>query len=223
MNKKIGKNVTNNDILRRLRYCFNLKDHQLIATFASAEMLVAKEDVLNWLKKDDELGYINLPDHQLAAFLDGFIILRRGKREGEIRSPEKKLTNNIIINKLKIGLNLKAEDIISLLESIGFVLSKPELSAMFRKSDHKHYRECKDQILRNFLAALQNKFATKPEEKYIKPSSDENNSPKKPIKSDKITKRYDNPNITPKDAIKKTSERKTLKLKSSDIWEEHHK
>ena len=35
------------------------------------------------------------------------------------------------------------------------VVSKPELSAFFRKPGHKHYRECKDQFLRNFLQGLQ--------------------------------------------------------------------
>jgi uncharacterized protein YehS (DUF1456 family) len=36
--------------------------------------------------------------------------------------------------------------------------SKSELSAFFRKPDHRHYRECKDQIMRNFLHGLQIKY-----------------------------------------------------------------
>ena len=34
-------------------------------------------------------------------------------------------------------------------------ISKPELSALFRKPGHKNYRECQYQILRNFLKGLQ--------------------------------------------------------------------
>ncbi|WP_413540186.1 DUF1456 family protein [Marinobacter sp. BSs20148] len=36
-----------------------------------------------------------------------------------------------------------------------FQLSNHELSALFRKPGNKNYRECKDQILRNFLLGLQ--------------------------------------------------------------------
>ena len=36
----------------------------------------------------------------------------------------------------------------------GFPLSKPELSALFRQPDHKNYRACGDQLLRNFLKGL---------------------------------------------------------------------
>ena len=58
-------------------------------------------------------------------------------------------------NILKIALNLKAEEIIELLALAGFHIGKHELSAFFRRADHKHYRECKDQILRNFLKGVQ--------------------------------------------------------------------
>jgi uncharacterized protein YehS (DUF1456 family) len=33
-------------------------------------------------------------------------------------------------------------------------VSKPELSALFRKVGHTNYRECGDQLLRNFLKGL---------------------------------------------------------------------
>jgi len=37
-------------------------------------------------------------------------------------------------------------------------ISKHELSAFFRKPGHKHYRECKDQVFRNFLNGVQLKY-----------------------------------------------------------------
>jgi len=37
-------------------------------------------------------------------------------------------------------------------------LSKHELSAFFRRPDHPHYRECKDQILRGFLKGVGLKY-----------------------------------------------------------------
>jgi uncharacterized protein YehS (DUF1456 family) len=68
------------------------------------------------------------------------------------------LINNIVFTKVKIALNLKAEEILELLASADMVISKHDLSALFRKPGHKHYRECKDQILRNFLRGLQLKY-----------------------------------------------------------------
>jgi len=94
----------------------------------------------------------------LAVFLNGFINLKRGKRDGPQPKPEERLNNNLIFQKLRIALNLRAEDIIDILQLVDFRLSKPELSAFFRKPDNKNYRKCKDQILRNFLLGVQSKF-----------------------------------------------------------------
>jgi uncharacterized protein YehS (DUF1456 family) len=68
---------------------------------------------------------------------------------------EKKLNNNIILKKLKIALAFQAEDVLRVLSLAGFRLSQHELSAFFRKPDHKHHRQCKDQVIRNFLQGLQ--------------------------------------------------------------------
>lgn len=147
--------MKNNDILRRVRYIFDFNDNKMIALFALADCEVTREQVNGWLKKDDDPGYKSCSDVLLATFLNGLIVEKRGRRDGEQPVPEKKLTNNIIFNKLKIALNLKGEDVLRILALADFRLGKHELSALFRKVDHKHYRECKDQILRNFLQGLQ--------------------------------------------------------------------
>lgn len=146
--------MKNNDILRRVRYIFDFDDSKMIAIFGSANYHVTREQVSNWLKKDEDPAYQECSDTQLAIFLNGLINNKRGKKKGPQPEPETLLTNNIIFNKLKIALNLKAEDV---LETIGLAdlrISKNELSAFFRKPGHKHYRECKDQILRNFLKRI---------------------------------------------------------------------
>ncbi|HKJ28856.1 MAG TPA: DUF1456 family protein [Desulfuromonadales bacterium] len=150
--------MTNNDILRRIRYTFDLSDSQMIAIFSQADHEVTREEISDWLKKDDDPAFKECSDTRMAIFLNGFINKRRGKREGAQPKPETKLNNNIIFTKLKIALNLKAEEIIELLALAGFHIGKHELSAFFRRPDHKHYRECKDQILRNFLKGVQLKF-----------------------------------------------------------------
>ena len=150
--------MTNNDILRRLRYIFNFGDSKMIAVFAQADHQVTRGQISNWLKKDDDPAYQECNDTLLAIFLNGLINDKRGKKEGAQPEPESHLTNNIIFMKLKIALNLKAEDVLEIMELAGFCMSKHELSAFFRKPGHKHYRECKDQILRNFLKGMQLKY-----------------------------------------------------------------
>jgi len=153
--------MTNNDILRRLRYLFNFGDLKIIALFELADYTVRKEDVSDWLKKKDDPLLKDLTDKELAIFLNGLIIETRGKREGPQPKPEDRLTNNMILRKLKIALNLKTDDIIELFALIDVKLSKHELSAFFRQPGHKSYRPCLDQYLRNFLTALQTKYKNK--------------------------------------------------------------
>jgi len=153
--------LTNNDILRRLRYTFDLKDSYVKEIFAAADQTVNRDQIIAWMKKEEEEGYTSMVDIDMAAFLNGFINVRRGKREGEQPAPEKRLNNNLIFMKLRIALNLKAEDILEIMQLAEFNMSKHELSAFFRKPDNKHYRECKDQILRNFIMGLQLKFRPK--------------------------------------------------------------
>ena len=69
-----------------------------------------------------------------------------------------RINNNLILRKLRIGLDYKEEDMLSTLKLANFNLSKSELSALFRSKDHKHYQDCGDQILRNFLIGLTTKY-----------------------------------------------------------------
>ena len=150
--------MNNNDVLRRIRYVFDFGDSKMIAIFGKADYEVTRGQISDWLKKDDDPAYQECSDTQLAIFLNGLINEKRGKREGAQPEPEKQLNNNIIFMKLKIALNLKAEDVLEILELAEFRISKHELSAFFRRPGHKHYRECKDQILRNFLQGMQLKI-----------------------------------------------------------------
>ena len=147
-----------NDIMRRIRYTFDYSDLKMIEIFALADYKVSREQISNWLKKDDDPDYLNLNDHMLAIFLNGFINEKRGKKEGEQPKPEKHLNNNIIFRKLKIALNLRDDDILEILMLAGLRVSKHELSAFFRNPSQEQYRLCQDQFLRNFLFGMQLKY-----------------------------------------------------------------
>lgn len=147
--------MTKNDILRRVRYIFDFNDDKMIELFALAGVSVNRAQVSAWLKKDEDEGFEEISDTQLAVYLNGLIVDKRGAKDGPQPEPENRINNNIIFRKLKIALDLKAEDILALLESVDTRISKHELSAFFRKPGHKHYRACNNQILRNFLKAVQ--------------------------------------------------------------------
>lgn len=147
--------MTNNDVLRRVRYIFDFSDDTMIKLFALADQTVSRAEVSDWLKKEEDEGFQELTDTQLAIFLNGFIVDKRGPKDGPAAEPEERINNNIIFRKLKIALDLKAEDILALLESVETKISKHELSAFFRKVGHKHYRACNNQMLRQFLKAVQ--------------------------------------------------------------------
>jgi uncharacterized protein YehS (DUF1456 family) len=150
--------MNNNDVLRKIRYTFDYKDSHMLKIFKHAAHEVSIEKLSNWLKKDEDEDFVGIYDIDLASFLNGFINEKRGKKEGEQPKPEKTLTNNIILRKLKIALDLKDVDVLDMLDLAGITFGKHELSAFFRKPSQKQYRLCKDQFLRNFLYGMELKY-----------------------------------------------------------------
>ena len=64
------------------------------------------------------------------------------------------LTNNDIFKKLRVAHKLRDDEIVAICGLVDFTISKSELGAFFRHEKHAKYRECGDQILRNFLNGL---------------------------------------------------------------------
>ena len=160
----------NNYCLRRLRYALNLSDKKLSEIFSLVNFKLTAVELQRYLLKEDDKNFVPLPDYILTIFLDGLIQSRRGKRADEksfeqservAMSKKQKLNNNIIVNKIKIALSLKAEDLIALLALADFRISKSEISAFFRKPEHRNYRECGNQFLRNMLTGLTLKYRAK--------------------------------------------------------------
>lgn len=154
--------MTNNDIIRRLRYAFNYTDEQVQKLMASAGYEATKSMVVNWLRKDDDELLEEMHDPELAAFLNGVINDKRGKKEGPLAELEDPLTNNMILRKLKIALSMQSEDILATLALMDMNISKHELSAFFRHPEQQQFRPCKDQVLRKFIYGLQKKYRPKP-------------------------------------------------------------
>ncbi|RWU25174.1 DUF1456 domain-containing protein [Pseudomonas alkylphenolica] len=147
--------MIHNDVLRSLRYLLDVNDAKLSDIIKLSGFEVAKNDIVAYLKKEDEEGFERCPDEVIAHFLDGLVIYKRGKDDSRPPLPiELPVTNNIIMKKLRVAFELKEDDLHAILKAADFPVSKPELSALFRKVGHNNYRPCGDQLLRNFLKGL---------------------------------------------------------------------
>ncbi len=147
--------MINNDVLRSVRYMLDLSDAKVVEIVGLGGLDVAQADIDACLKKDGEFGHAVCSDAVLAHFLDGLVIHRRGRDESKPPRPvEPRLSNNLILKKLRVAFELKETDLLEVLQAANFNMSKPELNALFRKPGHHNYRACGDQLLRNFLKGL---------------------------------------------------------------------
>lgn len=153
--------MNNNDVLKRLRYTFNFSDQQMISLFEEAGKTVNRSEVSNWLKPEKDEEFKTLYDKDLAYFLNGFIMLKRGKDPNREMKAESKMNNNLVLRKLKIALSYKDTDMLEILDLADFRMGKGELNNFFRAPSHPKFMKCKDQILRNFLMGLQLKHRPK--------------------------------------------------------------
>ena len=147
--------MMNNDVLRSIRYMLDINDTKVVEIIKLGGLDVTKAQITAFLKKDEEEGFEPCSDEVMAYFLDGLVFFKRGKDESRPQLPvELPMTNNIVLKKLRVALELKEEDMHAILNAADFPVSKPELSALFRKAGHNNYRPCGDQLLRNFLRGL---------------------------------------------------------------------
>lgn len=147
--------MINNDVLRSVRYILDLSDAKIVEITKLTGYEIDKTAINSFLKKDDEEAFQPCPDEMMAHFLDGLVLFKRGKDDSRPVHPiELPVTNNMVLKKLRVAFELKEDDMHAILNAAKFPVSKPELSALFRKAGHNNYRACGDQLLRNFLKGL---------------------------------------------------------------------
>lgn len=152
--------MTNNDILRRFRYALDISNPKMVDIFRLGGHEVELENVLAMLKKEEDEGFLQCSNGLLEDFFEGLIIFKRGPREDGASAPVKPVkqgaerTNNIILRKLRIALEMRDEDMLAVMLLAGVNITKSELNALFRSQGHKNYKECGDQFLRNYLNGL---------------------------------------------------------------------
>jgi len=150
--------MINNDILRRVSTLLGFDDEKIRSVFQLNTCEITAEKLDCFFKEKDDANYVELLDVELASFLNGLIVEKRGEKEGPQAIAETNLSNNAIFNKLKIAFSLKADEVISVLELAELSLTKYELSALFRNVNNKHYRDCNDETLSAFIRGLKVKL-----------------------------------------------------------------
>lgn len=175
--------MNNNDILIRLRYALDIKDTDMMEIFKLGGITITKEELQRMLLKaanpsennSDEDEFVEPADmrkcnnYMLESFLNGFIILNRGKQEtksGEAEKPailikNNKAVNNIFLKKVKIALSLTSEDMLDIMSDAGVKLSNSELSAVLRREGQRNYKECGDRYVKCFLKGLTIRYRNK--------------------------------------------------------------
>ena len=151
--------MTNNEVIKSVRYTLEIKNREVVAMFKAGGLELSVLDVVDLFKNEEDEGFVQCPAETIHAFLDGLIFECRGPSDG----PAKKIStsninNNMILRKLRIAFEMRDSDVVDTLRDVGFSVSKSEISALFRAPNHRHYMECGDQFLRNFLKGITHRF-----------------------------------------------------------------
>jgi uncharacterized protein YehS (DUF1456 family) len=151
-----GIRVNNNYVLTSITTILEFDAAKLIAVFASVEQKLSKKAAKLWLENSDECEACT--DEFLELFLNGLINELRGKKDGPLPALSDELSNNIILRKLTIAFDLKADNVIYLLARADQHLKTNELSAFFRKKGNSHFRPCNDDIITALIQGLAAKY-----------------------------------------------------------------
>ncbi|BCO19995.1 hypothetical protein KUC3_28520 [Alteromonas sp. KC3] len=180
--------MIHNDVLRRLRYALAINDTAAISIFKLVDYDMDIDYLHAIMKKEGEEGYLPCRDKIISLFLDGLIIKNRGKQEGstpQVLDAGERLSNNDILRKIRIAMSYKDDDMIVVLKNANFRISKGELSAFFRKPDHRNFKPAGDQVVRNLLQGMVKKYRPDATRSANRKPSDKTNDKSKTVAKDK--------------------------------------
>lgn len=156
--------MNNNDVVRRIRFIYNIKNADMIKIFELGGLTINKDqyqDIMT-MQEPDTPRDEKLSRRDLEKFMNGLIISQRGVKkdeDGQPVEPDYSMQrdndiNNVVIKKLKIAMTYSNEDLIEFWEAAGFKVSKGEVGAMLRRKGHPKYLVAGDQFMRKLLGGL---------------------------------------------------------------------
>lgn len=143
-----------NDILYKIHKALNLSQEEMMEAYKLADYKMDATHLDSLLKRRQDEGSKLCSYEELGVFLDGFVILKRGPSPKKANDEIVELTNNLILKKLRIALELKEAET-EIIFSLGEAeLSKQQLASLFRKEGHKNFKTCSDELLMAFLDGM---------------------------------------------------------------------
>jgi len=143
--------MTNNFVLISIMNAINLDKVSVLKAYKLVDKKVTQDDVEDILREEKDEKFILLSDEGFELFLNGLIAFKRGPSDKKAKKQKINFSNNIILKKLKIALDLKDEDIIEIFSNDGLEITKSQLTAYFRRDGHINYRKCSDSLLKRFI------------------------------------------------------------------------
>jgi len=144
-----------NDILFKIKTALSLKNSEIVKAYSLVEYTMTEERLNNVLKRRQDQGYEEANYEELGLFLDGLVLLKRGENSKKVESDEVvELTNNLILKKLRVAMNLKESDLVIVFALAEVVLNKRQIGSLFRKEGGKNFKACSDELLFAFIEGL---------------------------------------------------------------------
>ncbi len=156
--------ISTNEILYRIQKALHLSIDEMLEAYKLENYKMLEPHLKDLLKRRQEPGFMLCSYEELGVFLDGLVTLKRGP------SPKKKddevieLTNNLILKKLRIALELKEAETEIIFSLADIELTKQQLASLFRKETHKNFKPCSSELLMAFIEGLDEFYYTGEEE-----------------------------------------------------------
>lgn len=146
--------ISTNDILYRIQKALNLTIEELLEIYKLAEYDMNQTHLESLLKRRQEKEFMLCSYEELGLFLDGLVVFKRGYSQKKSDAEDVELSNNLILKKLRIALNLKEAETEIIFGLAEVELSKQQLASLFRKEGHKNFKPCSGELLMAFIEGL---------------------------------------------------------------------
>ena len=153
--------IKTNEILYRIKKALNLTNEEVLKVYGLENYTMDASHLESLLKRRQDDGFNVATYEELGVFLDGLVTLKRGPSPKKPNDDEVvELTNNLILKKLRIALELKEAETEIIFGLADVELSKQQLASLFRKEGHKNFKVCSDELLMAFLNGLDEFYYT---------------------------------------------------------------
>lgn len=150
--------LTLNEILYKIKKSIDLTNSDIIKAYELENFSMSEERLESLLVRRNDDNFQEATFEEIGIFLDGLVTLKRGPSKQKASNEAVELTNNLILKKLRIALELKDPQIEIIFALADVELTKQQLSSLFRKESHKNFKVCSDELLLSFLDGLDEYF-----------------------------------------------------------------